>query len=49
MNSHLKFFYLFQHKYVSIAEIQIIKEEEFQKTPLSGVRQKPLALIIEYV
>uniref|UniRef100_A0A7N6A483 Striatin interacting protein 1 n=1 Tax=Anabas testudineus TaxID=64144 RepID=A0A7N6A483_ANATE len=26
-----------QHKYVSIAEIQIAKEEEFQKTPLSGV------------
>ncbi|KAE8298584.1 Striatin-interacting protein 1-like protein [Larimichthys crocea] len=25
-----------QHKYVSIAEIQIAKEEEFQKTPLSG-------------
>ncbi|KAG7219276.1 hypothetical protein INR49_019224 [Caranx melampygus] len=25
-----------QHKYVSIAEIQITKEEEFQKTPLSG-------------
>uniref|UniRef100_A0A8C5FR34 Striatin-interacting protein 1 homolog n=1 Tax=Gadus morhua TaxID=8049 RepID=A0A8C5FR34_GADMO len=25
-----------QHKYVSIAEIQILKEEEFQKTPLSG-------------
>lgn len=31
--SHLSF----QHKYVSIAEIQIAKEEEFQKTPLSGV------------
>uniref|UniRef100_A0A7N9AL32 Striatin interacting protein 1 n=1 Tax=Mastacembelus armatus TaxID=205130 RepID=A0A7N9AL32_9TELE len=26
-----------QHKYVSIAEIQITKEEEFQKTPLSGI------------
>uniref|UniRef100_A0A3B4AZM5 Striatin interacting protein 1 n=1 Tax=Periophthalmus magnuspinnatus TaxID=409849 RepID=A0A3B4AZM5_9GOBI len=26
----------FQHKYVSIAEVQITKEEEFQKTPLSG-------------
>lgn len=26
-----------QHKYVSIAEIQVAKEEEFQKTPLSGV------------
>uniref|UniRef100_A0A672JAV1 Striatin interacting protein 1 n=1 Tax=Salarias fasciatus TaxID=181472 RepID=A0A672JAV1_SALFA len=26
----------FQHKYVSIAEIQVAKEEEFQKTPLSG-------------
>ncbi|XP_033995476.1 striatin-interacting protein 1 homolog [Trematomus bernacchii] len=25
-----------QHKYISIAEIQIAKEEEFQKTPLSG-------------
>ncbi|KAJ3603062.1 hypothetical protein NHX12_030806 [Muraenolepis orangiensis] len=25
-----------QHKYVSIAEIQISKEDEFQKTPLSG-------------
>uniref|UniRef100_A0A668STW8 Striatin interacting protein 1 n=1 Tax=Oreochromis aureus TaxID=47969 RepID=A0A668STW8_OREAU len=25
-----------QHKYVSIAELQITKEEEFQKTPLSG-------------
>uniref|UniRef100_A0A4W5R994 Striatin interacting protein 1 n=1 Tax=Hucho hucho TaxID=62062 RepID=A0A4W5R994_9TELE len=27
-----------QHKYISIAEIQIAKEDEFQKTPLSGVR-----------
>uniref|UniRef100_A0A8C7Z3F8 Striatin interacting protein 1 n=1 Tax=Oryzias sinensis TaxID=183150 RepID=A0A8C7Z3F8_9TELE len=26
-----------QHKYVSIAEIQMAKEEEYQKTPLSGV------------
>ncbi|XP_041944830.1 striatin-interacting protein 1 homolog isoform X3 [Alosa alosa] len=25
-----------QHKYVSIAEIQMAKEEEYQKTPLSG-------------
>ncbi|KAK1800106.1 hypothetical protein P4O66_006612 [Electrophorus voltai] len=25
-----------QHKYVSIAEVQIAKEEEYQKTPLSG-------------
>ncbi|XP_066526737.1 striatin-interacting protein 1 homolog isoform X2 [Hoplias malabaricus] len=25
-----------QHKYVSVAEIQIAKEEEYQKTPLSG-------------
>ncbi|CAB1315010.1 unnamed protein product [Coregonus sp. 'balchen'] len=25
-----------QHKYISIAEIQIAKEDEFQKTPLSG-------------
>ncbi|XP_072521994.1 striatin-interacting protein 1 homolog isoform X2 [Salminus brasiliensis] len=25
-----------QHKYISIAEVQIAKEEEFQKTPLSG-------------
>ncbi|XP_015198321.2 striatin-interacting protein 1 homolog isoform X1 [Lepisosteus oculatus] len=25
-----------QHKYISVAEIQIRKEEEFQKTPLSG-------------
>uniref|UniRef100_A0A3B1K5T7 Striatin interacting protein 1 n=1 Tax=Astyanax mexicanus TaxID=7994 RepID=A0A3B1K5T7_ASTMX len=28
---------LTSHKYISIAEIQIAKEEEFQKTPLSGV------------
>lgn len=36
---HMKFssFFFSQHKYVSIAEIQIAKEEEFQKTPLSGV------------
>lgn len=27
----------FQHKYVSIAELQIAKEEEYQKTPLSVV------------
>ncbi|XP_042563860.1 striatin-interacting protein 1 homolog isoform X1 [Clupea harengus] len=25
-----------QHKYISVAEIQIAKEEEYQKTPLSG-------------
>lgn len=29
----------FQHKYVSIAEIQVTREEEFQKTPLSGVSE----------
>lgn len=34
--THLPFI-LFQHKYISIAEIQITKEEEYQKTPLSVV------------
>lgn len=34
---HFIFILFFQHKYISVAEIQMAKEEEYQKTPLSVV------------